>query len=126
MDKKKILMIDDEEAICILVKLNLESAGEYEVTIATSGNEGLAKAKETDFDLVITDLLMPGISGRDVLRAIKAMKPDMPVILASAFHDVNDLGNSPDLAAADAYIKKPFDRVEINKAVKRVLDGRKT
>ena len=75
MDRKKILVIDDEKNLCFLLKSNLENIGDYMVDVAYSGEEGLRKAKEVEFDLVITDFRMPGLNGRDVLNALKEMRP---------------------------------------------------
>lgn len=125
MDKKKILIIDDEEAMCFLVKLNLERSGEYEVFTAASGGDGLIKIKERRFDLVITDLLMPGIGGKEILRAAKAMYPDMPVLLCSAYYDSSGEKGESDTEAADGYIKKPFDCEEINNTVRNIIAAKK-
>jgi len=121
MDKKKILIIDDEKNLCMLLKLNLENIGEYVVTTAYSGEEGLMKAKETDFDLVITDYKMPGINGREVLNALKQMKPNSPVVLCSVYHDDSSTITALDIAKADGVITKPFDSKKLHNTIREIL-----
>ena len=63
MYKKRILIIDDEKDFCRLVKMNLELMGDFEVDIATNGKRGIFLAKKTKPDLVLLDILMPGMDG---------------------------------------------------------------
>ena len=121
MTKKKILLIDDEEDLCKLMKLNLERAGEYEVTTASSGEEGVEKAKAEEFDLVITDFRMPGMNGRAVLQAMKALKPDRPVVLFSIYHDDETRITREIEAQADGIISKPIDHEQLYKTIKDAL-----
>lgn len=80
MEKKKILIIDDEERFTQLVKLNLEKTGRYEVMTQSKGSLGLATAKSFNPDLILLDILMPDMEGGDV---------------ASAMHDDNDTKGIP-------------------------------
>jgi two-component system alkaline phosphatase synthesis response regulator PhoP len=121
MFKKKILVIDDERNLCILLKSNLESTGEYEVTTANSGEEGLKKAKETNFDLVVTDFKMPGLNGSQVLNALKDMKPYSPVVLCSVYHDDPSTVTALDIAKADGIISKPFEHKQLYNTIKKIL-----
>ena len=75
-----ILVIDDEKSILDLVRLVLTRAG-FEVEIAPDGQEGIQKFEDGHFDLVITDILMPGIDGRDVVKHIRnSDRPNTPII----------------------------------------------
>jgi len=121
MDKKKILIIDDEKNLCFLLKMNLENTGEYVVTTAYSGEEGIKKAKEIDFDLVITDYKMPGINGRQVLSALKDMRPNSPVVLCSVYHDDSSTITALDIAKADGLVTKPFDSKQLHNTIKEIL-----
>ena len=121
MPKKKILIIDDEKNLCILLKSNLENTGEYAVTTAYSGEEGLKKARETDFDLVITDFKMPGLNGREVLNALKEMRPHSPVVLCSVYHDDPSTVTALDIAKADGIIRKPFEHNQLYNTIKDIL-----
>lgn len=121
MPKKKILVIDDEKNLCTLLKSNLENTGEYEVATAYSGEEGLRKAKETDYDLVITDFKMPGLNGRQVLNALKDMRPNSPVVLCSVYHDDPSTVTALDIAKADGIITKPFEHKQLYNTIKKIL-----
>ena len=124
MDKKKLLFVDDEEHLCRIVKLNLERKEEYEVTTASSGQEGLERARETEFDLVITDLRMPGIDGEALLHALKAMRPQCRVVLCSVYYD-NAEAITPEIRMkADRIIGKPIDHEQFYRTINEVLTQR--
>jgi len=117
----KILLIDDERDLCMVMKLNLERTGRYAVETAYSGTEGVEKAKGTAFDLVITDFQMPGMDGAAVLRALKVMRPRAPVVLCSVYHD--DVTRIPDTLQqeADGLISKPIDHMQLQRTVQDAL-----
>lgn len=121
MDKKKILLIDDETDLCMFVKLNLENTGEFEVTFAYSGEEGLQKVKETEFDLVITDYHLKGMDGKAVLKFLKETRRNLPVILFSIYYDDASTIAFSTKEKADATISKPFDHEDLYKTIKEVL-----
>ena len=121
MSKSKILLIDDEPALCTIMKLNLERTGEYEVETASSGEEGLKMVEQKKYDLVITDFKMPGIDGGIVVEAIKAMKPDAPVVIFSIYHDDDMTISQNTRSKADAIISKPIDHDQLHKAIKDAL-----
>lgn len=123
--KKKILIIDDEKNICMLMKLNLESTGEFEIETAYSGEDGIEKARQTDFDLVITDYRMPGMDGEAVLDTLKAMKPQSPVILFSIYYDDQSEVIYSIRSKADGVISKPATHEQIYKAINDALVKRK-
>ena len=121
---KQILLIDDEPAICRFTKLNLERTGEYVVTIASSGEEGLEKAGTTQFDLIITDYRMPGLDGRAVLEKLKATRPDCPVVLFSIYHDDNSRISREIERKADGLISKPIDHEQLYRTIREALEKR--
>lgn len=125
MDKKKILIIDDEKDLCELMKLNLESMGKFEVTVAYSGQEGIKKAKETNFDLVISDFSMPGMDGKEVLETLKNFNPLLPVVLFTVYHD--DVSTIPRSikSKADGLINKPIDHEQLYKTINGILEKNK-
>lgn len=86
MDKKKILIIDDEENFCKLVKKNVEQTGEYDVFTATGGQEGLDLVKDLKPDIVLLDLIMPEMDGADVAEQIRddANIKDTPIVFLTA------------------------------------------
>ena len=102
---KKILIIEDESNISDFVKMELEYEG-YEAEISEDGKEGLIKALREDSDLIVLDLMLPGISGLEVCRRLKKEK-DIPVIMLSAKDSVMDKVAGLQIGADD-YIAKPF------------------
>ena len=102
---KKILIIEDESNISDFVKMELEYEG-YEAEISEDGKEGLIKALREDYDLIVLDLMLPGISGLEVCRRLKKEK-DISVIMLSAKDSVMDKVAGLQIGADD-YIAKPF------------------
>ena len=78
----RILVIDDEDVIRMLVVEILESAG-YDVTSAESAEVALSLLEDADFDLVVSDVIMPGLSGLELLEAVRARRASLPVILVT-------------------------------------------
>ncbi|MDH4319760.1 MAG: response regulator [Desulfobulbaceae bacterium] len=114
---KKILLVDDEEGIQLLYREEFEEQG-YEVVSAYNGEEALKKFKADPPDLVVLDINMPGIKGIQVLREMKEMHPDLPVILSSAYQEYKqDFGTW----ASDEYIVKSANLDELKSAVKKFL-----
>lgn len=115
---KKILLVDDEENIRIVHGAEFEDAG-YQVISAANGEDGLAKFQEEKPDIVILDILMPGMSGVEVLRKMKMLDSTIPVILSSAYPQFkHDLGTW----ACDAYIVKSGDSTDLKNAVRDLLN----
>lgn len=114
---KKILLVDDEEAIHLLYQEELENEG-YEVYSALRGDEAMEKLRTVEPDLVILDINMPGMNGIEVLRQMKEINPNLPVILSTAYHEYKqDLG----VWASDDYIVKSTDLTTLKNAVRRCL-----
>lgn len=111
----KILIVEDEEAIADLEKDYLELSG-FEVVIENSGDRGLETAREGAFDLVILDLMLPGIDGFEVCRKIREEK-NIPIIMVSAKKDDIDKIRGLGLGADD-YMTKPFSPSELVARVK--------
>lgn len=114
---KKILLIDDEDNILLVYREEFEDAG-YQVISASNGEEGLAKFTDEKPDLVILDILMPGMDGISVLRKMKMLDSNVPVVLSSAYPQFKH-----DLAtwASDAYIVKSGDISDLKNAVEKLL-----
>lgn len=111
----KILIIEDEEAIADLEKDYLELSG-FEVVIENTGDKGLATAMSDNFDLVILDLMLPGIDGFEVCKQIREEK-NIPIIMVSAKKDDIDKIRGLGLGADD-YMTKPFSPSELVARVK--------
>lgn len=114
---KKILLVDDEESIHIVYREEFEDLG-YRIISALNGISGLQKFQDEEPDLVILDIQMPGINGIEVLRQMKQQKPNVPVILSSAYQEFKrDLGTW----ASDEYVVKSGNLEELIKTVTRLL-----
>ena len=114
----KILIIEDEEAIADLEKDYLELSG-FTVEIEERGDTGLTRALAEDFDLIILDLMLPGMDGFEICRQIRQEK-NIPVIMVTAKEAEYDKVRGLE-AGADDYITKPFGMMEFVARVKAVL-----
>lgn len=118
MDKKHILLVDDEEGIQLLYRGEFEDDG-YEVDSAYNGEEALEKFRDQSFDLVILDINMPGMNGIEVLRQMKEINPELPVILSTAYPEYKqDFGTW----ASEDYIVKSANLDELKAAIHKYLD----
>jgi NtrC-family two-component system response regulator AlgB len=120
-NKPQILVIDDEEAIRRTLRLCLESAG-YAVSLAASGEAGLAAARKHPPDLVLVDLRLGGIDGLAVARALSHDTPAAKVILMTAYATIDNAVEAMKAGAAD-YVAKPFTPATVKHVVARVLDA---
>ncbi len=108
MAGKNILVVDDEEDILELVRYNLGKAG-YQVTCATSGEEALSVARSRHPDLVVLDLMLPGVDGLEVCRRLKgdAVTRHIPIVMLTAKGEEPDIVTGLEVGADD-YVTKPF------------------
>ncbi|MFJ9253822.1 response regulator transcription factor [Bacillus pumilus] len=111
MNKGKILVVEDEKKIARVLSLELEYEG-YEVTVKETGMDGLQALEEESFDLVLLDVMLPELSGLEVLRRVRKTNTATPIILITARGSVPDKVSGLDLGAND-YITKPFDIEEL-------------
>lgn len=121
--QQQILLIDDEAIALSNLKHVFEREG-YAVTACKSGEAGLAAMQTTAFDLVLSDLRMPGIDGMEVLRHIRATTPDVPVIMITG-HATLDSAVDAMKAGAYHYIAKPFRLAEAREVVRGALEMRR-
>ncbi len=119
----RILFIDDDLAGREVALFNLRKAG-YEVSAASDGREGLAVFSPDKFDLVVTDVKMPGISGIEVLRKVRAQAPDVPVLVITAFGSVETAVEAMKEGAYD-FIGKPFHRDQLLLSVGKAFERRR-
>lgn len=120
MISTRVLVIDDEEIVCESIKRILEEEG-YEIESALNGQEAFKKMDENPFDIVITDLKMPGIDGMEVLRIIRREYPNTIVIMITGFSTVETAVEAMKLGAFD-YIPKPFTPDEVSIVVKKAIE----
>ena len=120
MNRSKILVIDDDESLRRVTQVQLEQAG-YTVIVAADGREGLDLLRRSPYDLVITDYKMPGLSGLDVLKKVRAEYPETLVVIITAFGTVENAVGAMKIGAYD-YITKPVDADELTFLAKRALE----
>ena len=106
-----ILVVEDEARVAEFIQSGLKSEG-WTVTVAADGESGLELVEHEHFDVVVLDLMLPGISGHDVCRRMRARKDLTPVLMLSALSRVDDLVAGLRLGADD-YLGKPFDFDEL-------------
>jgi DNA-binding NtrC family response regulator len=122
MSRGRILVVDDKEN---MVKLFAKILGaEYELTTAAEGGRALALVAAQEFDVVVTDLKMPGADGFEVLKAIKARSPDTEVVMMTAYATVQDAVEAMKQGAYD-YLQKPFDPDAAALVVARALERKR-
>lgn len=121
MANEKILVVDDEEDVLELVRYNLDRNG-YHVETASSGEEALEKARKKLPDLVILDLMLPGMDGLEVCRKLKSdvKTESLPIIMLTARSEETDIVTGLELGADD-YVTKPFSPKVLIARVRRIL-----
>jgi two-component system OmpR family response regulator len=112
----RILLVEDEDRIASFVTKGLSAEG-HAVERAATVEDGTGLAVSRDFDIVLLDLLLPDGNGREVLKAVRACHPDLPVIVLSALGEVDDKVELLDLGADD-YLSKPFAFAELSARVR--------
>lgn len=123
MEDRSILIVDDEKNIRLTLSQALESSG-WETDTAANGEEALLKLKEREFRLILLDLKMPGMDGMEVLRRVSEIRPEIRVIMMTAYGTIDSAVEAMKLGACD-FIQKPFVPDEIRDLVSRVMDREK-
>jgi DNA-binding NtrC family response regulator len=116
----KILVVDDDKEFRSYVSEALTRAG-YEIQSAASGSEAIEKASEEDFDVVLLDLIMPKMSGSDVIVQLRRVSPRSKIIMITAFASIENAVDAIKRGAAD-YLTKPFKIDDLLIHIKRVLE----
>ena len=124
MAKEKILIVDDEKDILELVKFNLKKEG-YKTMLATTGEQALEMVRNHAVDLIILDLMLPGINGLDVTRVIRNNPgtQNIPIVMLTAKGDESDIITGLELGAND-YISKPFSPKELIARIRNIFRRR--
>ena len=117
--QKKILVVDDDDEIRELLEFDLAHSG-YSVDTACDGMEGLNKAVNNYYDIILLDVMMPKMNGFDVCKNLRKAKPEIPVLLLTAKGTIGDKTQGFD-CGADDYLVKPFDIQEVLLRVKALL-----
>lgn len=118
--KPKIMVVDDEEDVAISLSNSVSRRFNCEVEKALSGEEALSKMKEKNFDLVITDIKMPGLSGVDIMKEAKKFSPQTKFLAISAY-DSHEIAQEALKAGAVDFIPKPHTTQTMELKVKQIL-----
>jgi two-component system NtrC family response regulator len=119
-DSKTVLLIDDDDSLRRVVEYNLREEG-YRVLTAGDGATGLQAFQGETVDLVLTDVRMPEMDGLELLTRLKAMQPDLPVVMLTAHGTIDSAVEAMKLGASD-YLRKPFNREQLKAAVRKALE----
>ncbi|MBI5443191.1 MAG: sigma-54-dependent Fis family transcriptional regulator [Deltaproteobacteria bacterium] len=115
----KILVVDDDESLRRILEYNLAQEG-YAVATVGSGEEALASLERTTFDLVLTDIKMPGMDGIDLLKKVKEHSPGTQVVIITAFGTI-EMAVEAMKAGAFEYVTKPYNREELKLTIRKAL-----
>ena len=121
MEKRKILIVDDEISVRLMIALALKS-GDYKIDFAGDGAEALSCMERLEYDLVITDYLMPFMDGLALIEKIRSKWPSTPVMLVTGAIEANRFQKENDVVC----IQKPFNVQDLQTNVKEILNGKKS
>ncbi len=114
--RKRILVVDDEPRICKLLEIKLGIYG-YQTIVTTSGTEAIDLARTNNPDIILLDVVMPGVSGLDVLDRVRTFS-DVPIIVFTGRPEIAQIAKK---YGANDYVTKPFDPDELVKKIQLVL-----
>ena len=116
---KKILLVEDEADLAMIVADTLRGQG-YEVTVAVNGLDGLEKFRAGGADVVVADVMMPGLDGFGMARRLRRIAPEVPILFLTAKSSIDDVEEGFDAGGND-YLKKPFELRELLVRIKALL-----
>jgi CheY-like chemotaxis protein len=121
--KKKIMIIDDEESFASMLKMRIESSGDYEVTVSPEAKDIISRIHEIRPDVILLDLLMPGIGGLDIGDMLNhdPIGLTIPVIVVSGLDNPMDKIKAYKLGISD-YLVKPVDDLKLIKAIEKAIE----
>ena len=120
----RVLIVDDEEDFCYFIKNNLEDTGEFDILTANNGEQGIAAAKEASPDLILLDIIMPGISGTEVAENLlrDPQTRQIPIIFLTAVVTKEELGSQTlREIGGNKFIAKVAETSDLIGAIKEVL-----
>ena len=118
----RVLIVEDDALLCESLAAALRELS-FEVETAPDGLQAIQKIKESVYDILLTDLRLPGLNGEEVLRQAKALYPDLIVMVATGYGDLRNAVNMMKLGAAD-YIQKPFLKDELIVRIEKAIEQR--
>ena len=120
--QKRILVVDDEDHIRRILVRTLMAEG-YDVSDASSGADAITKVIDSTFDILISDVRMPGMNGLEAVRAIKAKRPEIIAVITSGVADEETAQAEAIAAGASAYFTKPYSLDELLMTLEEILLG---
>ncbi len=120
-EKKKILVIEDEEMMRNLI-IDILEKQEYYVVSCENGSEGISEFQKGQFDVVITDMVMPEVDGMETIILLKKIDPDVRIVAVSGASNKDTLLRAANIFDACISLKKPFTKEDILSAVKHALN----
>ena len=121
-DKPMILVVDDEETICDLIYDGLVEEG-FTCDIASNASDALTKLERQSYDIALLDIVLPGISGVDLLKMIESRSPTTAIIMVSGMNDLQTAVEIMKMGASD-YIVKPFTLNQLNSSINTLLNSK--
>ncbi|MGD0336557.1 MAG: response regulator [Candidatus Omnitrophota bacterium] len=123
MEKRKVLLVDDEEAFTRAVKLNLESTGNYTVMVENSGERALATAKTFKPAIILLDIMMPDTEGSEVATNLKGDNEckDIPIVFLTALVTKQEVGGSCAVISGHPFIAKPVKLDDLVACIERYI-----
>jgi DNA-binding NtrC family response regulator len=118
-DRRSILIVDDEEVIREFLMEVLQD--DYEISLAEDGDQAIKQISKQSFDLIITDLKMPRVSGDEVVKFARETRPDVPVIIISGYSTLYAASQSVNHGAC-AFLSKPFSIAELTQTIGKSLE----
>jgi two-component system nitrogen regulation response regulator GlnG len=118
----RILIVDDEKDICLLLARLMKSEG-FEALVAYDGDTALKMVRLEEPDVLLADISMPGLNGLEVLKRVRELDPDLPVVMITAYAEIQGAVKAMKAGAHD-YLAKPFNHNEVTRVVRRALAER--
>ena len=116
----KVLVVDDDDLVRMTVRLVLQHNG-YQVDEATDGNAGFRAMRDTEYDLVITDIIMPEMNGRELARQLTAIHPEMSALYISGYTDRAEAGGTT-IDSDMNFLQKPFRLDVLGRRLRDILE----
>lgn len=117
--KKRILLAEDDPVMRRLMELQLDDAG-YDVVSVEDGRQGLLYLQQEDFDLVISDIIMPFVSGLELLESVRKSEKDTAIVLCSALKSHNAMAKAFEIGA-NGFIAKPFESNHLINEIREII-----
>ena len=119
---ERILIVDDQDSVIAILSKILEQLG-YTILSASTAEDALRIARESEFDLLVTDVVMPPTSGMTMAAEITALRPDVPILYMSGYMTDEVLEDHGKHGAGISFVQKPFERRTLAERVRSLLDG---